>query len=53
MCRHVKRKVGLRTWIGLLKEMQDAVNGLGYEDVYEVDLANAMAKQEARAKLAS
>lgn len=36
----------------LLKEMQDSVNGLGYEDVYEVDLSTAKLKQDARAKLA-
>lgn len=36
----------------LLKEMQEAVNGLGYEDVYQSDLATAQMKQAERAKLA-
>ena len=32
----------------LLKEMQDTVNGLGYEDVLAVDMENAKTQQKAR-----
>ena len=35
----------------LLKEMQDSVNGLGYDQVYQVDLKNAKDKQVERDKM--
>ena len=35
----------------LLKEMQTTANGLGYDKVYKVDLANAKAQAAAQAAI--
>lgn len=37
---------------GLLKELKDTLDGLGYEDVYKTDLDNAKAQTEARKAVA-
>ena len=41
------------TFNSLLKEMQDTVNGLGYEEVLEVDMQNAQDQNDARMKVLS
>ena len=35
----------------LLTEMRDTVKGLGYDEIYQIDLENAQAKQVERDKM--